>query len=439
MSATASGQSLAARLAARGMACAPASWSAAQRAALGAAAPEQCATPSDRAALRELVLEAAVAEESLLPIGGGSALAAGGPCGRVGLAVALAKLDRVVEHSAADFVVTVEAGTRFAALQELLLPHRQWLAIEPPDAERATVGGMIAAQASSFVAGGHGTLRNHLLGVRVLHADGRFAKAGGRVVKNVAGFDLMKLHHGALGTLGLVVEATLRLRPLPECDLALLAPCEDVARVAPFADALVQPGLAPVAGHFVGQWSGGALRGDLIARFQGASAAAHAQADALRHTCGDAAWQREQLLGVALRARPRPLQALAEACSFGDEPHGALLSLHFAPGKSAEALAALVELGAGRVALDLLRGTGSVRMATDGPGGALSQSLAHGVAAFGRALASSGGAAFVLGGPPELRAALPDRAESEGAAKVAKALRDELDPMRRFNPGRRGD
>ncbi len=439
MSATAPREALATRLAARGIATTAATWSAAQRAALRDALPDRLATPRSAAELRELVLEATVAEESLLVIGGGSALACGAPPRRSALAVSMRGLDRIVDHSVADFVVTVEAGIRFATLQDELRRHRQWLAVEPPDRDEATLGGMIAAQTTSLVAAGHGTLRHHLLGLRVLYADGRFGKSGGRVVKNVAGYDLMKLHHGALGTLGIVVEATLRLRPLPECDLVTRASCRDPSALAEFGDALAQPGFAPAGGHFVGQLQSGALEGELLARFQGATSAAHAQAGALEAALtARGPWSRETLADGSHAARPRSLRDAAAAFSSHDEIDSALVSLHFAPSATAATVAALLRFGAGRVALDLVRGVGSIRLATDGAGGPLSQSLALGIVALHRDVAAHGGALFVTAGPPELRAALPDRAETAAAAALAVKLRDELDPHRRFNPDRRG-
>src|SRR5574342_561464 len=171
---------LAARLSARGIATQPAAFTPAQRDDLGAIAPAHEVVPETADVLRDVVLEAGVNESPLLVMGGGTALGAGGPLARADLAVSTLRLDRVVDHAVSDFVVTVEAGCRLAELQRRLGKERQWLAIEAPDPEQATIGGLIATAATSLVAAGHGTLRNHLLGVRVLYADGRFAKGGGR-------------------------------------------------------------------------------------------------------------------------------------------------------------------------------------------------------------------------------------------------------------------
>lgn len=429
---------LVARLQARGMAPRPFEASAAARAALGTTCPSHAIEPAHAEQLREIVIEANVADEPLLPVGGATALSAGRPLARRGMAVAMGGLARIVDHSVADFVVTVEAGCRFAALQAELLKHRQWLAVEPPDREQATVGGMVAAAATSFVAAQHGTLRHHLLGVRVLHADGHFAKAGGRVVKNVAGYDLMKMHHGALGTLGIVVAATFRLRPLPAADLVTTAPCDDAETMAAFGDALARPGLAAAAGWFLGHLRAGALQGQLLARFQGARATVVDQATAIEAAPSGPrmAWRREVV--EADGARPRPLQLLAEMGSCAQDGDAALLTLHFAPSRTRDVAAALMRFGAGRIALDLVRGFGLLKLATDGGEGALTRSLAHGLAALKGELAAAGAALFSQAGPTPLRALAPSSSLTPEGEKMAAALRDELDPQRRINPGRWG-
>jgi glycolate oxidase FAD binding subunit len=430
-------RSIEARLSARGFSTTPFAPVGAGRAQLGRAAPERQVEPADVAALREIVIEAGVAGEALIPVGGASALAAGRPLSRQGLALSLARLDRITDHSAADFVVTVEAGCRFAKLQAELSKHRQWLAVEPPDRERATVGGMIAAAAASFVAGQHGTLRHHLLGVQVMGADGQQTKAGGRVVKNVAGYDLMKLHHGALGTFGVIVAATFRLRPLPAADLASFTATTEAAEIVAFGDSLAAPGVTPAAGWFVGHLRADAVEGDLIARFHGARAAVVEQATALEGArTAEAPWRRDVLDGAA--PAPRPLQELAEIASTADDARAALLTLHFLPSRTAEVLAALLRFGTGRLALDLVRGTGFLRLATDGEDGSLTASLRLGLDALRAGLQAAGAAIHACAGPAPLRAVLPWDGLDLAAAKVATRLRDELDPARRFNPGRHG-
>jgi glycolate oxidase FAD binding subunit len=117
--------------------------------------------------------------------------------------------------------VTVEAGMTLARLQEVLGEHGQWLPIDPPLPERATIGGIIAANLSGPARLSQGTIRDFLIGLKVVQADGTVVKGGGRVVKNVAGYDLPKLYCGSFGTLGVIVEATFKVRPRPEAQTVL--------------------------------------------------------------------------------------------------------------------------------------------------------------------------------------------------------------------------
>src|ERR687883_1494657 len=124
-------------------------------------------------------------------------------------------LNRVVEYEPADLTVTVEAGMRFAELQQRLAEEGQFLALDPPAAEGATIGGVIATNASGPLRFAYGTARDLVIGTRVANPDGTLTRAGGRVVKNVAGYDLTKLYIGSLGTLGVIVELSFKLAPIP--------------------------------------------------------------------------------------------------------------------------------------------------------------------------------------------------------------------------------
>lgn len=123
-----------------------------------------------------------------------------------------------MELTPEDMTVTVEAGLSLGALQKELAKHRQWLPIDPPNAESTTIHDLLTQNLSGPRRFGYGTIREHLIGMKVALADGRVIKSGGKVVKNVAGYDLAKLFIGARGTLGTIVEATFKLRPLPEVE-----------------------------------------------------------------------------------------------------------------------------------------------------------------------------------------------------------------------------
>ncbi|MEA2661602.1 MAG: glycolate oxidase binding subunit [Chloroflexota bacterium] len=159
-----------------------------------------------------------------------------------------AGLDGIVDHVPEDLTVTVRGGMRFAALQAALATHGQFLPLDPPHTRRgATVGGIIAANSSGFGRYRFGAVRDLLLGVRAALPDGTVARAGGRVVKNVAGYDLNKLFTGSLGTLGVIVEATFKILPIPPATRAAAAVFASSADAFAAADALVRTSLRPTA------------------------------------------------------------------------------------------------------------------------------------------------------------------------------------------------
>jgi glycolate oxidase FAD binding subunit len=138
-----------------------------------------------------------------------------------GEVLALRGLDRITSHEPGDLVVTVQCGARLSDLQARLAAHRQWLPLDPPYAE-ATIGGILATNSSGPRRFGYGTMRDHLIGLRVVDGRGVVTRSGGRVVKNVTGYDLHKLHIGAFGTLGVITEANFKVRPLPPVSVALV-------------------------------------------------------------------------------------------------------------------------------------------------------------------------------------------------------------------------
>jgi len=152
----------------------------------------------------------------VIPWGGGTAASVGMPSARAGLVLGLRRLNRLVEHEPGDLTVTVEAGMTVGELQAALSGRGQWLSLDPADAERATIGGVLATNASGPRRHLYGTARDLLIGVTVVTAEGAIVKGGGKVVKNVAGYDLPKLFVGSYGTLGVIVEATFKLRPRPD-------------------------------------------------------------------------------------------------------------------------------------------------------------------------------------------------------------------------------
>jgi len=155
------------------------------------------------------------AELAVVPWGGGTTMGLGQPLERMDIVLCLHRLNHILEHEPAELTATVQAGITIAALQNQLGSRGQWWPVDPPLPESATLGGVLATNVSGPKRLLYGTARDLVIGVQVVHADGVSSKAGGKVAKNVTGYDMMKLYIGSLGTLAVIVGATLKLRPLP--------------------------------------------------------------------------------------------------------------------------------------------------------------------------------------------------------------------------------
>ncbi len=191
--------------------------------ALHGLAPSRVLAPASAEELADCLREASARGLAVVPWGGGTHQHLGRPPERYDLALTTSRLNRVVAYHPADLVVTVEAGVTLDDLQAELARSGQWLPWDPPLPARATIGGLLASRATGALRLAYGPPRDFTLGMRVALGDGRLVKSGGRVVKNVAGYDTHKLQIGALGTLGVIAEATFKVAPLPEYRQTILA------------------------------------------------------------------------------------------------------------------------------------------------------------------------------------------------------------------------
>ncbi len=179
--------------------------------------------------------------------GSGTKVGLGNPPERYDVALRLHTLDRILEYEPADLTVTVQAGIRLNAVQHQLAAKGQFLALDPPHAAAATIGGILATNASGPSRLLYGSARDLVLGMRFATADGEVAKTGGKVVKNVVGYDLNKMHIGALGTLGVLLEVTFKVAPLPRQERTLWVCFAELAEAHGFSGRLYRSQLAPRA------------------------------------------------------------------------------------------------------------------------------------------------------------------------------------------------
>ena len=203
--------------------------------------------PGDAQAVAAAVTDAYGRDLAIYPIGGGTSIEGGVLALRPGMGLSLTGLDRVIDYPARDMTITVEAGVTIARLAEQLAAQRQWLPIDAPQPHQATIGGIVATATSGPRRYGWGTPRDYVIGISAVDGRGMPFKGGGRVVKNVAGYDFCKLLTGSHGTLGVITQVTLKVKPLPVASAFLACELRSWDDVQRLLAALVQSATTPSA------------------------------------------------------------------------------------------------------------------------------------------------------------------------------------------------
>jgi glycolate oxidase FAD binding subunit len=372
----------------------------------------------------EAVRESAHGGKSLLFVGGGTELDLGSPPERLDAALRTTNLNRIVEYEPSDQIVVVEAGLTLEVLQETLAPHRQRLALDPPRPGRATLGGIVASNAFGPRRARFGSVRDLILGVSLVRADGVLARSGGKVVKNVAGFDLPKLLVGSLGTLGLIATATFRLHPLPEESATLLILRQSARQVRDLVAAIRQAQLEPTS--VVAFWRRPSAF-DVAVRFEGFRAGVEEQAS--------------QLLALSGIARSGELLSPSAATSLWEE-HDALRTAAPLRAKLAALPASIEEVADSAVPplLDALESPALLWYATLGIGfvsGIPSppERAAEAVVEVRRRL-GSGGTLVLLAAPAAVRELAGVWGALPPSLSLMRGVKSRLDPQRRLSPGR---
>ncbi len=222
----------------------------------------------------------------VIPSGLGSWLDCGNPVSRADAVVSLERLNRILEYSPSDLTITVEAGLALDELNRVARNERQWLPLDPAGSRNATVGAVAACASSGSLRFGFGTPRDYVLGLRLAHMDGSQSRSGGRVVKNVAGYDMNKLYVGSYGTLAVLTELTLKLRPAPETTKTVCLVDADLGSLLKIAERVFASELEPASVFVTSKFTNvltGRLTDDarpaLMARFVGDSLVVDHQVD----------------------------------------------------------------------------------------------------------------------------------------------------------------
>jgi glycolate oxidase FAD binding subunit len=382
------------------------------------------------------------ARAAVVPRGGGTAMRLGGIPAKVDVLLGLERLNRVLEHEPGDLTSSVQAGMRLSAYQELLGRHGQWLALDPPLPGRATVGGILASNGSGPRRFRYGTARDLLIGARVIHADGTTTKAGAKVVKSVSGYDLHKLHVGSLGSLGVIVEASFRLHPLPRVEETALLAFPDVpaaqAAVQGILEAALSAGalelldgeawaeVAPPAG--LAPPAPGALLAVSVGSEPEAVAAQLEEVERIGRAAGGEV--RERLMEARQEGFWRALRDLG-----ADDDEGVLLKATLPPSRLAEAVleGSRAALDAGvRVAVVAEAGNGVVRFHLR----AGADETARVVGALRVFVTSVRGYLVVAAAPPDVKRAVDVWGPVGDGLPLMRRIKAEFDPRGILSPGR---
>jgi glycolate oxidase FAD binding subunit len=414
--------------------------------AIGGQPARFTAEPASTAEAAALLQAAAGLGLTVVPRGSGSRIDWGLAPRSCDLVVSTRRLGRVLEHAAGDLVVTVQAGVGLDQLQSRLGPAGQRLALDPPGG--GTAGGLIATGAAGPLRLRYGTPRDLLIGITVVRADGVVAKAGGKVVKNVAGYDLGKLYAGSYGTLGLITEATFRLHPCPAAAACVWVDTPDPAAAAAAVQAAAASPLAPSAIEL--HWPSAASPVSVAVLLEGDEAGVAERAERLRDTLpgtpvagavpaadGPGAVPAADGPGALSAGRP-PWWGQA-----GD-PEQTVLRIAFWPARLDRVLTA-IRSAASAAGLDpevggsAAAGVLQVPLERHVPAIMAAQFVASLRAGLtdppGAARPDAAASAVVLHAPRAVRAALDMWGPVPGAG-LMRAIKDQFDPEHRMAPGR---
>jgi glycolate oxidase FAD binding subunit len=401
--------------------------------------PEAAVLPGTIEEVGAVVAHAAEAGVPVVPWGGGSAIGVGMPPARAGIVLVLTRLAALVEHEPGDLTATAQAGISLATLQSQLRGRGQWLSLDPSDADRATLGGVLAANASGPRRHLYGTARDLLIGVTVVTADGMVVRGGGKVVKNVAGYDLPKLFIGSFGTLGVIVEATVKLRPVPDAERLVAVSFERFDDAAGALRALLGSDLIPNAVEVLDTASAAAL---------GLPPAAATVAIGFDGMADQVDWQIAELASVVVPcggAKPFAVSAatwerLASAAHEAVGAPTAVMTLSVLPAAVVETIqrGADAALRRGFVSAWCAHaGVGHVTAALSGEGARPEPAAVAAVLEDWRASARAGGGhASVTWAPLPVKSALPVWDDAAAAGRLMQRIKTQLDPNNVLNPGR---
>lgn len=384
--------------------------------AVGDAKPLCAVLPSTVEEVQGILSVAAAHGVGVVPLGGRTDPGCEAPSGPF-LTLGSGRLGGIHDYEAADLTVTAGAGITLGELGTALAQEGQWLPVDPPFTPARTLGGLVATGAAGPLGTAYGAPRDHVLGLTVVTGDGRVLRLGGRVMKNVAGFDLVKLMVGSRGTLGVVISASVRLFPRPEEDRVLTCAAGNPGELLELARAVATGPVVPASAVMLARATGGAT---LAVRLQGA--AKSVDADQARLLPG----------GSAFQAVPAgELATYLESARDHAAGHSLVIRASALPGRLGDVLEALASvLPSCDLAIDPM--SGRVRAGVEEPGGVAAGELKT----LRLRVSALGGAVTVERAPQSLLDDFPAYGRGGRTSALGLALRQRFDPGGILSPGR---
>jgi glycolate oxidase FAD binding subunit len=374
------------------------------------------------AAAVSAVLEWASRESLCVLVRGSGTKLGWGPAPRqIDILISTTRLNAVVAHRHGDLTATIQAGATLGDVNRTLAKHRQWIPLDPPSGERATIGGLVATNDSGPRRHRYGAPRDLIIGVEFARPDGRLAKGGGIVVKNVAGYDLPRLLTGSFGSLGVIVTATFKLYPLTAASRTLVVEPSSFADLGKLALAFSASALTPTALEFATH----PLR--FVLRFESIETSVAQQSETAAKLMSEHGYEARTLAGADEETFWRDHGPLAE------DERGALLKVSVLPTELAETLGTIERLAGRRGYAAAGRAGAGVFLLRVADDVQLQKRVIDGlrdVLPLGR------GSAVIVKSSPDLKAHVNVWGPIGDSLAVMKAVKNQFDPAGILSPGR---
>ena len=383
--------------------------------------PRVVVEPATGEALADVLAWAFRDKLCVLVRGSGTKMGWGAAPRQIDVLISTVRLNAVIAHRHGDLTATIEAGAKLADVNRVLAQHRQWIPLDPPGSDRATIGGIVATNDSGPRRHRYGAPRDLIIGVEFARPDGRLAKGGGIVVKNVAGYDLPRLLTGSFGSLGVIVTATFKLYPLTAASRTLVVQVSNPSDLCALALKLSASHLTPTALEFATH----PLR--LVIRFESIEASVIQQSETALQLIAENGHEASTLSELDER------EFWDRHSRFADDDRGALVKVSVLPTDLGETLAVIERLAGKRGYVAAGRAGAGVFLLRITEDVQLQKRVIDGLR---DALQIGRGSAVVVKGSPELRMHVDVWGPIGDGLAVMKSVKQQFDPAGILAPGR---